>query len=181
MKECNKCKQVLALDMFYKCKSFKDGLQYQCKQCNKLDSKQRRLDNPEYMKQWHNNNPEYKKQYDKQWRLENIEQHRQYMKQYIKQYNTQLPPGVYMIKCLVNGKKYVGESKVPIARRTQHFQNCKTAKSLKTTNASLQADIKLYGSDNFIFEIIEHCEPELLKQRETYYINLYKPEYNLTT
>jgi hypothetical protein len=33
MKQCPKCKQELALEMFSKCKSRKDGLQASCKKC----------------------------------------------------------------------------------------------------------------------------------------------------
>ena len=193
MKECNKCKQVLALDMFNKDKTRQDGLANRCKQCQKLDNKQWHSNNSEwqkqYLKQWNKENSKHIKQHHKQYYQENIEQYKQshkqwyqdnpeYMKQYSKQYHLQLPPGVYMVKCLVNGKRYIGESVKPVRRRCEHFSNCKTAKSLKTTNASLQADIKLYGKDKFVFGIVEYCEPEQLLEREQYYINLYKPEYN---
>ena len=149
MKECNKCKQVLALDMFNKRRPY-------CKICQK--------------------------QHDKQYHQKNRDKLIEQMKQYYKQYEKQIPAGVYMIKCLINGKKYVGQSIKPITRRDKHFtiHNIKCSKRTNT-NTILQADIKLYGKDKFVFGIVEYCEPEQLLERETYYINLYKPEYNLTT
>jgi group I intron endonuclease len=49
------------------------------------------------------------------------------------------------------------------------------------SNLNIQSDLKQYGRNTFVFGIIEHCEPEQLLERERYYINLYNPEYNLTT
>ena len=165
MKECNKCKQVLALDMFYKRQS-------KCKQCLKIRDEQWYLDKSNYNKQYRLNNLEKVKQNYNQWLLNNPEHY--------KQYNTQLPPGVYMVKCLVNGKKYVGQSIKPHRRKTCHA-SIVNSKSKTNTNPNLQADLKQYGRKSFVFGIIEHCEPEQLLERETHYINLYKPEYNLTT
>lgn len=36
-----------------------------------------------------------------------------------------------------------------------------------------------YGYSNFNLEILEYCEPSILKKREHYYINLLEPEYNI--
>jgi hypothetical protein len=36
-----------------------------------------------------------------------------------------------------------------------------------------------YGYLNFSLEIIEYCEPNLLIEREQYYMDLLKPEYNI--
>ena len=154
-KKCSRCQQMLNTNMFSKCKTNNDGLQFECKQCKK---------------RYYKNNPESYKQHSKQWHKDNPE--------YIEQYRSQLLPGVYMVKCLINGKKYVGESIKPVSRRMHHFSNHTTDKSKRLTNTALQADIKLYGKDKFVFGIIEHCNENLLLERETYYINLYKPEYN---
>lgn len=35
------------------------------------------------------------------------------------------------------------------------------------------------GYSNFSFEILEYCEKSLAIKREQYYIDLYKPEYNI--
>jgi group I intron endonuclease len=36
-----------------------------------------------------------------------------------------------------------------------------------------------YGFSNFSLEILEYCEVENLIEREKYYFNLLKPEYNI--
>jgi hypothetical protein len=36
-----------------------------------------------------------------------------------------------------------------------------------------------YGNSAFIFEILEHCDPNVLIEREQYYLDLLKPEYNI--
>jgi predicted GIY-YIG superfamily endonuclease len=48
MKQCTKCKQELALEMFNKCKSTKDGLQFHCRECVKNHYRE----NPEYTKNY---------------------------------------------------------------------------------------------------------------------------------
>ena len=45
MKQCNKCKQQLELNAFYKDKTNQDGLQNKCKECTKQNNKQYRLYN----------------------------------------------------------------------------------------------------------------------------------------
>lgn len=36
-----------------------------------------------------------------------------------------------------------------------------------------------YGNSAFRFEILEHCDPNVLIEREQYYLDLLKPEYNI--
>lgn len=36
-----------------------------------------------------------------------------------------------------------------------------------------------YGHSNFTLEILEYCDPSEVIQREQYYFDLYKPEYNI--
>lgn len=47
-KKCTQCSQVKPLDCFCKKKAAKDGLQSQCKDCNKEILKKWRKDNPNY-------------------------------------------------------------------------------------------------------------------------------------
>jgi len=126
----------------------------------------------EQARQWRENNKAKFKENTEQWMKNNTERNR--ITSSIK-YNS-IPAGVYMIKCLANGKCYIGQSIQPNRRKYDHFS---IKENPNNTNLLLQADVKQYGRNNFIFGIIEHCEPELLLERETYYINLYKPEYNI--
>jgi hypothetical protein len=36
-----------------------------------------------------------------------------------------------------------------------------------------------YGHDNFSLNILEYCDKDILLKKEQYYIDLYKPKYNL--
>lgn len=180
MKLCCTCKQELPLEQFYKDKTSNDGLGYKCKFCvkqyNKQQNKQWRQDNPEHYKQqnkkWRQDNPEYYKQYNKQYYQDNAE----YNKQLVQKYNNSIKPGVYMVKCLLTGNCYVGQSIKPYRRRIEHFSKYQSKKN--QTNPKLQADMKQYGKNAFVFGIIEHCESEQLLEREKYWIQNLNPTYN---
>lgn len=43
----------------------------------------------------------------------------------------------------------------------------------------ISAGILKYGLDNFKLEILEYCLPEITLSREQYYLDLYRPEYNI--
>lgn len=79
--------------------------------------------------------------------------------------------GIYMIICLVNGKKYVGQSVHLKRRMNEHKSN--------SSNSQLKSDIELYGWKNFRFEILEECSEEQLDELELHYIELLQPEYNI--
>jgi len=181
-KECNRCKQVKPFIEFAKSSSRKDGLQIQCKQCK---VEQNRLKG--YNKKWRIKYPERATQQSLKWAKANYETYSKIQKRYrknnpkkIKQiaddYANIIPPGVYAIKCLVNKKMYIGESKYPIKRRSHHLSIAKSEKTLTSTNVNLQEDLQKYGKENFIFGIIEETPNH--KQREKYWINYYQPEYN---
>ena len=92
-------------------------------------------------------------------------------------YNTKIPPGVYQILNKQTGKRYIGESVIPNGRRKDHWTFLKGGKHY---NPNLQQDYNKYGEDAFEFEMIEHCEPSQLKQREAYWINKHKDKcYNI--
>ena len=82
--------------------------------------------------------------------------------------------GIYKITNKLNGKSYVGQSVDIVHRWYQH----KTGGELAIGKA-----IQKYGVDNFIFEIIEECNVNMLDEREKYWIlklNTLSPNgYNL--
>lgn len=73
IKKCFKCGEVKSLSDFYKHKQMKDGRVNKCKDCNKIDVANHRIENidrirsydrgrgnrqePEYMKDWRESNP----------------------------------------------------------------------------------------------------------------------------
>lgn len=85
--------------------------------------------------------------------------------------------GIYQIKNLINGNIYIGSSKNIYSREAKHKSSLRGGYH---ANNYLQNSWNKYKEDNFIFEIIEYCDENLLLDREQYYINLYNPEFNIT-
>jgi group I intron endonuclease len=83
--------------------------------------------------------------------------------------------GIYKITNTVTNKIYIGSSS-HISRR---WNTHKRELSNKThSNKKLQRAWNKYGSEIFIFSIIEECEKNKLVEKEQNYINMLKPEYN---
>lgn len=85
--------------------------------------------------------------------------------------------GIYCWTHIESGKKYVGSS-VDLYRRFTQYYNIKyiirTSKSSYICRALLK-----YGYSRFSLDILEYCDTSILIQREQYYIDLLKPEYNI--
>lgn len=79
--------------------------------------------------------------------------------------------GIYMILCVENNKKYIGQSMDIITRWRQHRY---TMKQGKGCNPHLQNAWNKYGQDKFVFHIIEECSQEELNSREKYFIEHYQ-------
>lgn len=77
----------------------------------------------------------------------------------------------------INGKRYVG-SALDLRNRFRNYFN--TSYILDRADSMLIYKALLtHGFENFILEILEYCEPSVLIEREQYYIDLLKPEYNI--
>ena len=87
--------------------------------------------------------------------------------------------GIYLIRSRTNGKKYVGSS-VNINCRV-FFEHYPELVKGKHCNILLQNHSNKYGIEDLIFSIIEFCPPvkEKLLERENFYIQLLKPEFNI--
>jgi group I intron endonuclease len=88
--------------------------------------------------------------------------------------------GVYKITCLQNNKIYIGSaSSIKNSSRTKigfYFRWSLHIRDLEKNvhrNKYLQNSWNKYGSDNFIFEIIEITEPYNAENREIYWCNFY--------
>lgn len=84
--------------------------------------------------------------------------------------------GIYQIRNTVNNKCYIGKSINVIQRKRTHIYNLKLNKH---GNRYLQFAFNKYGLDNFIFEVLEYCDINLLNKKEIQYIESNKPAYNL--
>ena len=95
-------------------------------------------------------------------------------KQWLQNNINSIQSGVYMFTCLVNNKRYIGESNKPERRRKEHLYSISQGKRL--SNPEMKEDMLKYGRDKFKFEILELTPNH--KEREQYWINKLKPEYN---
>jgi group I intron endonuclease len=83
--------------------------------------------------------------------------------------------GVYMFFNLVNGNTYIGSS-VKLDRRFRvHIS------SIGSVNLPLYNALNKYGINNFVFLILQYCDPveEVCLGLEQSYLDLYKPAYNI--
>lgn len=79
--------------------------------------------------------------------------------------------GIYCITCAVNGKKYIGSTKNIYRRINLHKSNL-NHNDLKHNNQYFINDWNEFGCDNFEYYVLEYTN-ENLKDKETYYIELY--------
>jgi group I intron endonuclease len=86
--------------------------------------------------------------------------------------------GIYLIRNNANGKLYIGSSKDMNARWRNHKSELNRKKH---TNSYLQHSWDKYGESSFSFEYLEECiaTREILIEREQYYLDSLRPEYNL--
>lgn len=80
--------------------------------------------------------------------------------------------GIYKITNLVTGDFYIGQS-LDVERRAAEHKCPKGSH-----NPRLKKDISKYGVESFSFSVIEKCEPEMLRERELFYIRTLNPQYN---
>ena len=81
--------------------------------------------------------------------------------------------GIYIITNTINGNRYIGQS-IDIKRRFWDHRCISHER-----NRHMKHALKKYGKENFRYEVLEECDVDALDERETYYINLLKPEYNV--
>ena len=81
--------------------------------------------------------------------------------------------GIYKITNLINGHSYIGQSICIEIRWKNHKCYDKECKDYPLYRA-----FRKYGIENFSFEIIEECEPNLLNEKEIYWINFYNTYLN---
>jgi group I intron endonuclease len=85
--------------------------------------------------------------------------------------------GVYRIVNTSNKKFYVGSAQASLNRRkNQHFHLLRKGNH---HSIHLQRAWNKYGEKEFRFEIIEECLPEKCIEREQFYLDSLKPEYNI--
>jgi hypothetical protein len=87
--------------------------------------------------------------------------------------------GVYRWINRITNDIYVGSSK-NIGERLKNYYSVSYLKNkLLLYNSRIYKALLEYGYSNFDMEILEYCDIKSLLEREQYYIDLYKPEYNI--
>lgn len=86
--------------------------------------------------------------------------------------------GVYCLINNSNGHSYVGSS-INLASRMKNYLNTSFLKSRQNNNMPIVKALIKYGQNNFTLLILEHVEAEHLAVRETYFITLVIPYYNV--
>lgn len=83
--------------------------------------------------------------------------------------------GVYRILCLSTGRSYIGGS-IRCEDRMRNQKALLRRRIAKSPN--LQQEWDEYGEINFVFQIIEVCTPDVLRDREAFWIKNTKSRLN---
>lgn len=87
--------------------------------------------------------------------------------------------GIYRLVNIITGESYIGSSK-SLSKRFTKYYSWNNLKNLSNkTPRLIYKNIVEYGYLNFNLEILEYCEPNLLLEREQFYIDFLNPEYNM--
>ena len=87
--------------------------------------------------------------------------------------------GIYMWINLKSGSRYVGSSVNLWTRLSRFYLNEYSLKNYKTGKSYISSALLKYKHEAFNLVILEYCEPSNCIEREQYYIDLLKPEYNI--
>jgi group I intron endonuclease len=83
---------------------------------------------------------------------------------------------IYKITNTINGDFYIGSSRNFNKRYYSHLNDIRTNR--QSCVLLIRAAFK-YGEKNFKLEILEECEPNIVLDREQYYLDKYSPKYNV--
>ena len=83
--------------------------------------------------------------------------------------------GIYKITNTITGDFYIGSSKDINRRWTEHKRQSTWN---RCPNSPLYKDMQKYGTDSFVFEVIEEVEESFLKEKEQQFIETLNPIYN---
>lgn len=84
--------------------------------------------------------------------------------------------GVYQWKNNTNGNSYIGSS-VDLSKRLLQYFNADHL--LRNKHMTICNSLLKHGHSNFSLVILEYCDSKKTIEREQYYMDLLKPEYNL--
>lgn len=86
---------------------------------------------------------------------------------------------IYSISCLSNGKIYIGSTANKRGPNTRWVRHQWELNANRHDNKHLQGSWLKYGSENFIFSILEETTLELILIREQHFIDITKAAFNM--
>lgn len=89
--------------------------------------------------------------------------------------------GVYRILCLENQKVYIGSS---VNLRRRYLDHWSRLRHKKHGNVKLQNAWNKYGSESFVFDVLEYCDKKILQEKEQYWmetLNACDKGFNIST
>lgn len=86
--------------------------------------------------------------------------------------------GIYEIRNQISGKCYIGSAVNLRKRWRNHLSNLRKGQH---RNRHLQNAFNKYGQVAFIFSVLEYAEREVLVEREQYFFDTLRPEYNIAS
>jgi group I intron endonuclease len=78
-----------------------------------------------------------------------------------------------------DNKSYIGSSKDLNIRFKNYYNERYLDRRMLTSNSRIYKALLLYGYGAFDLEILEYCDKQYIIEREQFYIDLLKPEYNI--
>ena len=81
---------------------------------------------------------------------------------------------IYIIINRNNGYKYIGQSLLSQNKVWQHH----IQSAIRMSQEPLHKAMRKYGNHNFMIKELDDCNESILNEREQYWIDQYKPEYN---
>ena len=86
--------------------------------------------------------------------------------------------GIYRWKNLITGETYIGSCQ-NIAKRFYLYFSIGSLKRGTAKNMLISRALLKYGYSNFSLEILEYCDSKVVLEREQYYLDNYRGEYNI--
>jgi GIY-YIG catalytic domain/NUMOD1 domain len=86
--------------------------------------------------------------------------------------------GIYRWTNVVSGKSYVGSSLDLSIRFRDYFNINYLRREIEKNNSKIYRALLKYGHSSFNLEVIEYCDPAIIIEREQYYFDNLRLEYN---
>lgn len=87
--------------------------------------------------------------------------------------------GIYKWTHIISGKCYVGSARDLSKRFKSYFSSCYLNREVQINNSIIYRSIIKYGYSCFSLDILDFCDLHSVIQKEQYYLDSLKPEYNL--